>query len=192
MLKIFQQVGRDLFAAGMNNSHSGNLSVRLGDRLIITRTGSMLAHLEEPDLIETGLAEDDANTPLASTEIGVHRAVYLKTPALAVVHAHSPHAVALSLLEDEIIPVDAEGLYLLPRVPVLSPRETIASRELEETLPGALREYRVAVVRAHGSFAAGQTLEEAYKWTASLQHSCRILCIAKSMGLSKAGRTKRG
>ncbi|MCL6610898.1 MAG: aldolase [Peptococcaceae bacterium] len=182
MLKIFQQVGRDLFTAGLNNSHSGNLSARLGDRLVITRRGSMLAHLEEEDLIETGLEKDDVNTPLASTEIGVHRAIYLKTPALAVVHAHPPHAVALSLLGDEIVPVDAEGLYLLPRVPVLSPRQAIASKELEETLPEVLREYRAAVVRGHGSFAAGRTLEEAYKWTASLQHSCRILCIARSLG----------
>ncbi len=184
MLKIFQQVGRDLFAAGINNSHSGNLSVRRGDRILITRRGSMLAHLEGPDLIETGIEEDDPNTPLASTEIGVHRAVYLSTSALAVVHAHPPHAVALSLLLEEIVPADAEGLHLLPRVPVLTPLQTIASRELEDTLPGALRKFRAAVVRAHGSFAAGQTLEEAYKLTASLQHSCRILCIARSMGLN--------
>lgn len=185
MLKIFQQVGRDLFAAGLNNSHSGNLSVRLGDRLLITRRGAMLGRLEEGDLVETCLEGEDANTPLASTEIGVHRAVYLKTGALAVVHAHPPHAVALSLLEKEIVPVDAEGLHYLPRVPVLSPRQAIASRELEESLPGVIREYRAVLVSGHGSFAAGETLEEAYKWTASLQHSCRILCVARSLGLGQ-------
>lgn len=182
MLKDFQLVGRDLFAAHLNNSHSGNLSARKGSSIVITRRGSMLGHLEEEDLIFTGLENDDQNTPLASTEIGVHRAVYRGTPALAVVHAHPPHAVALSLLLDQIIPVDAEGLYLLGKIPVLSPKETIASRELEGILPGVLREYKVAVVRGHGSFAAGQTLEEAYKWTTSLEHSCRILCITTYLG----------
>ncbi len=181
MLKYFRQVGRDLFAAGLNNSHSGNLSVRLGDRILITRRGSMLGHLEEEDLIETGLERDDGNTPLASTEIGVHRAIYLKTPALAVVHAHPPCAVALSLLEDEITPVDAEGLFLLPRVPVLRPRQAIASKELEESLPGVIRDFRTAVVGGHGSFAAGQTLEEAYHLTSSLEHSCRIICLSRSL-----------
>lgn len=181
MLKDFQLVGRDLFTAHLNNSHSGNLSARKGSNIVITRRGSMLEHLEEEDLIFTGLENDDQNTPLASTEIRVHRSVYMGTPALAVVHAHPPHAVALSLLENIIVPVDAEGLYYLPEVPVLNPTETIASKELEEILPPVLRKYKVAVVRGHGSFAAGQTLEEAYKWTTSLEHSCRILCITKSM-----------
>lgn len=181
MLNDFQQVGGDLFLAGLNNSHSGNLSVRVGDRLVITRTGSMLGHLEIKDLIETGIETDDENTPLASTEIGVHRAVYLGTSAQAVVHAHSPHAVALSLLLDEIVPVDAEGRYLLPTVPVLSPAVTIASKELEEILPSCLRDHRIVLVRGHGTFAAGKTMEEAYKWTASFAHSCRILCITRSL-----------
>lgn len=185
MLKSFQQVGRDLFTTGLNNSHSGNLSARKGDKILITRRGSMLGHLEECDLVETGIEKDDGGTALASTELGVHRAIYIKTPALAVLHAHPPHAIAMSLLEDELVPVDAEGLYLLPRVPVLSPKQTIASKELEEILPGVLREFRIAVVRGHGSFAAGQTLEEAYHWTTSLEHSCRIAILARSMGFGR-------
>lgn len=191
MIKYFQQVGRDLFTAGLNNSHSGNLSVRRGDKILITRRSSMLAHLEESDLVETGLEKDDSGSALASTELGVHRAVYQKTPALAVVHAHPPHVVALSLLVDEITPVDAEGLFLLPKVPVLSPKQTIASKELEEILPGVLKEYKIAVVRGHGSFAAGQTLEEAHHWTASLEHSCRIAILTRSLGY-RPGSGKRG
>ena len=55
MLKDFQRFGRDLFLAGLNSSHSGNLSVRRGDKIIITRRGSMLGNLAEQDIIETGL-----------------------------------------------------------------------------------------------------------------------------------------
>ena len=53
VLDQFQQVGRDLFLAGVISSHGGNLSVRMGDRIIITRRGSMLARLEGRDIIET-------------------------------------------------------------------------------------------------------------------------------------------
>ena len=175
MLKDFQRVGRDLFTAGLNNSHSGNLSVRCGDRLVITRSGSMLGHLEEGDLIETGLEKDDSNTTLASTEVGVHRAIYRKTPALSIVHAHPPHAIALSLLEDEIIPVDSEGSYLLKKIPVLRAEQTIGSKEVEEKLPEYFGEYKIVMVRGHGSFAVGQTMEEAHKWTSSLESACRII-----------------
>lgn len=181
MLKDFQRIGRDLFLTGLNNSHSGNLSVRYGDRIVITRRGSMLGHLEERDLIETGLEKNDGNIILASTEIGVHRAIYKGTSALSVVHAHPVHAISLSLLEDEIIPIDSEGAYLLHKVPVLSAERTIGSRELEERLPGLLREFKIVMVRGHGSFAAGQMLEEAYQWTSCLENVCRIIYLTRTL-----------
>ena len=181
MLNAFQLVGRDLCLTGLNNSHSGNLSVRRDERIIITRTGSMLGYLEERDLIETGLITNDANTRLASTEIGVHRAIYRDTSALAVVHAHPVHAISLSLLEDEIIPADAEGAYLLDRIPVLCAACTIGSPEVEEKLPTLLREHKIAMVRGHGSFAAGRTLEEAYHWTSCLENVCRIIYLTRAL-----------
>ena len=182
MLKIFQLIGRDLFHSGLNNSHSGNISVRCGDRIIITRRGSMLGHLQEGDLIETGLDRNDSNITLASTEIRVHRAIYKKTPALAIVHAHPPHAIALSLLEDEIIPVDSEGSYLMHKIPVVYAKHTIGSEEIEQALPGVLNDYKVVMIRGHGSFAVGQLPEEAYQLTTSLEHSCRIITLTRALG----------
>jgi L-fuculose-phosphate aldolase len=181
MLKDFQRFGRDLFLAGLNSSHSGNLSVRRGDKIIITRRGSMLGNLAEQDIIETGLQKNDGESGLASTEIGVHRSIYTGTSALAIVHAHPVHAVALSLLEDQIIPVDAEGAYLLKRIPVLAAANPIGSKELEENLPPLLKEYKIALVRGHGSFAAGQKLEEAYQWTSSLENACRIIYLNRTL-----------
>ena len=178
MLKEFQDFGRDLFLAGLNSSHSGNLSVRLGDRIVITRRGAMLGRLNEGDLIETGLEKNDSNIILASTEIRVHRAIYQKTAALAIVHAHPVHAIALSLKGEDIIPLDSEGAYLLHKIPVISAEHTIGSQELEATLPEALREYKIVMVKGHGSFAVGQLLEEAYQWTSALEHIARIICLS--------------
>ena len=94
VLEQFRSSSRDLFLAGVVSSHGGNLSVRKGDRILITRRGSMLARLDERDIIATGLEENDANVMLASTEIGVHRAIYLGTSAQAIVHAPSSAAGA--------------------------------------------------------------------------------------------------
>jgi len=190
MLKEFQAIGRDLFVAGLNSSHSGNLSVRLGDQVVITRRGSMLGHLQERDMIETGLEKNDSNIILASTEVRVHRAIYRGTASLAIVHSHPPHAIALSLMEDEIIPVDSEGAYLLHKVPVLFAEHTIGSQELENKLPILLQEYKVVMVRGHGSFAIGQMLEEAYQWTSSLESACRIIYLTRTLkGDSQESRT---
>ena len=99
LLTQFQAVGRDLFAKGMISSNNGSMSIRSGDKLVITRRGSMLNNLGEQDIIETGINKNDRATPLAPTELAVHRSIYRLTPALAVIHAHPPHAIALSLAE---------------------------------------------------------------------------------------------
>lgn len=181
MYAEFNQFGRDLFIQGLNSSHSGNLSVRLGDRLVITRRGSMLANLKESDLIETGLFKNDSNITLASTEIGVHRSIYRNTAALAIVHAHPVYATALSLVDDEIIPIDSEGQYLLHKIPVLKFEHTIGSAEVARVLPEYLREYKIVMIRGHGCFACGQLLEEAYQWTSSLENICKIICLTRTL-----------
>ena len=95
---------------------SGN-SLGVGDRVLITRRGSMLGRLTERDIIETSLEHDDSEIALASTEIVVHRAIYAKTNALAIVHGHPVHTIMRSLLEDEIVPIDSEASYLLQGPP---------------------------------------------------------------------------
>jgi L-fuculose-phosphate aldolase len=66
MLAQFQMVGRDLFTCGLISGFGGNLSVRFGDRIFITRRGSNKGSLQENDIIETGIYKNDRQTPLAS------------------------------------------------------------------------------------------------------------------------------
>jgi len=174
-------VGRDLFTRGLISSHSGNLSIRLGDRLIITRRGCKLGCLQESDLIETGINKNDRATPLASIELPVHRAIYQETPALAIVHAHPPHAIALSLTETEIVPSDTEGLSIAGRVPVLGWDIEVKAGGLADIISQALKSCRIVMVRGHGSFAIGQLLEEAHNCTTMLEASCRVICLLKSL-----------
>jgi len=181
ILSQFQTVGRDLFTRGLVSSNSGNLSIRLGERMIITRRGSRLGCLEEHDLIETGIIKNDRNTPLASTELAVHRAIYQVTPALAIVHAHPPHAVALSLTETEIVPSDIEGLALLNRVPVVGWHMNVKPGGLADIVTQELRQHQIIAVHGHGSFAIGQLLEEAHDCTTTLEESCQVICLLKSL-----------
>lgn len=179
MLEEFSRFGRELFLQGVDSSHSGNMSVRAGDRIFITRRGSMLADLRQGDIIETGLREDDSNITLASTEIKIHRAIYLRTSALAVVHAHPPFAIALSMDQDNIVPIDTEGIYYFKLIPVVSAALTVGSDEVEQLLPPLFENYKAAMIRGHGSFAVGQMLEEAFQWTSSLEASCKTLFLRR-------------
>ncbi len=188
ILGQFQEVGRELFTRGLVSSNGGNLSIRLGDRIIITRRGSRLNCLEENDLIETGIDRNDRATPLASIELPVHRAIYQQTPALAIVHAHSSHTIALSLTEAEIVPSDAEGLPAIGRVPVLGWHMDVKPGGLADVIAEGLKEHRVVVVHGHGTFAIGQLLEEAHHYTTTLEESCRVICLLRSLQTGLAGR----
>jgi L-fuculose-phosphate aldolase len=182
MLDQFRKFGRELFLQGVNSSHSGNMSVRVGDRILITRRGSMLSDLTERDIVETGLSEDDSHIVLASTEIKIHRAIYQNTSALAIVHAHPPVAIALSLLYREIKPIDTEGIYYFKTIPVIETELTVGSDEVAEKLPPVLQNYKIALLRGHGSFAVGQMLEEAFQWTSSLEMTCKVIYLARQLG----------
>ncbi|MEE8419482.1 MAG: aldolase [Dehalococcoidales bacterium] len=184
ILSQFQTVGCDLFNQGLVTSNNGNLSIRLGDRIIITRRSCRLGSIQEQDLIETGITKNDRATPLASMELPVHRAIYQSTSALAIVHGHAPHTIALSLAATEIVPNTAESLASLGRVPVVGRDMEVKPGGLADKIAAELKEHRAAMVYGHGSFASGQLLEEAYKYTATLEESCQIFCLLKSMGLS--------
>jgi L-fuculose-phosphate aldolase len=179
LIEDFQSIGRDLFQSGLVSSHGGNMSVRQGDRILITRRGSMIGHLEKRDLIETGLHQNDSGIALASTELLVHRAVYRATSALAIVHAHPRVAIALSMHEDTIIPLDTEGSYLLHKVPVVAVEFSSGSTELAEVIADILKTYKIAMLRGHGCFSTGQMLEEAYQWVSVLEETSQIIYYSR-------------
>jgi L-fuculose-phosphate aldolase len=180
--EMFRDIGRDMYLHNLISSHGGNISVRFGDRVVIKRRGAMLGNLKPHDLIETGLEKNDSGVALASTELIVHRAIYKATPALAVVHAHPRRAIAFSLSRDEIIPIDNEGSYLLKKVPVVAVEFASGSRQMAETIAEALMSYKIVMMRGHGSFSTGQTLDEAFQWTDALEEVCEIILYSKQLG----------
>ena len=188
MLEQFRRYGKDLYDRGLTTSHGGNMSVRMGDRIIITRTGAMLGHLTDRDLIEIGFDANDSNIMLASSELVVHRAIYQNTSALAIVHVHPPIAVALSMVEKEaIMPIDNEGSYNLRKVPIIQAELTTGSKEVAKTAPLFLREYKIIMLRGHGCFSIGPVLEEAYQWCTTLEDACKIIYHTRVLQLAQAG-----
>jgi L-fuculose-phosphate aldolase len=143
----------------------------------------MLGDLQKGDIIETGLEREDSKVILASTETVVHRAIYRETSALAIVHCHPPFAIALSLEMDGIVPLDSEGSYLLHRVPVATAGKTVGSKDVAQLLPPLLKEYKIVMLRGHGSFAVGEVLEEALMSSSTLEVSSKIMVIARLLGI---------
>ena len=179
--EMFREIGRDLYTANMISSHGGNLSIRLGDRVIIKRRGAMLGNLKPHDLIETRLDKNDSGVTMASTELLVHRAVYLHTPALAICHCHPRTAVAFSLSRDEIVPIDNEASYLLKKIPIITEEFASGTPQMANKVATALENYKIIMLRGHGSFATGQTLDEAFFWSSTLEEACQIMLFTKQI-----------
>jgi len=168
---IVRDIGRDLFLRGLISSHAGNMSVRADRTIHITRRGSMLGRLRREDMVDVDMKESDECVPAASSELAAHRAVYSSTQAHAVIHAHPPYATLLSMMREEIVPIDFEGSYLFKAVPVIVAEKNMGSEEAAAAVSNALQDHDVVVVRGHGSFARGDTPEEAFMFTTSLEAS---------------------
>ena len=108
------------------------------------------------------------------------------TPAVALGHARPPHATALSLIEREIGPRNAEGPSAIGTVPVVAWHTEGKPSVLANVIAQALKQQRIIMVHGHGSFAIGQLLEEAYNITTMLEESCQILCLLKSLQVSSS------
>ncbi|MGD8805167.1 MAG: class II aldolase/adducin family protein [Chloroflexota bacterium] len=178
----FRDIGRDIFVTGLTSSHGGNMSVRVGDKIIIKRRGAQFGRLKPTDFVETSFEGKDSGIIRASTELIVHRAIYEQTAALAVIHAHPRTAITLSLSRDEIIPIDNEGSYLLRKIPVVSVEMASGSKEMATAVSEALRGYKIIMQRGHGCFSVGQTLEEAYAWVSALEEVSDIILEHELLG----------
>ena len=178
----FRDIGRDIYLGQLTSSHGGNMSARVGNRIIIKRRGAQLARLKPEDFVETSLYGNDSGVMRASSELIVHRAVFQKTSALAVIHCHPRTAIALSLSRDAIIPIDVEGSYVLHKVPVIATEFSSGSPEMAELISDMLRQYKIVMQRGPGAFSTGQTLDEAFQWISALEEASDIILENHLMG----------
>jgi L-fuculose-phosphate aldolase len=164
--------GKKLVDQGLTGSRFGNISMLTEDGIMITRTGSMLDEIDEGQVILVERDRECAWDRIASCETPVHRAIYCRTNAGAVIHTHSPYAVALSLLEDVVIPIDSEGIAFLGKMPVVD--GSFGSEELASAVSNALMDHRACIARGHGVFARGRDLRDAYITASMAEHSSKI------------------
>jgi L-fuculose-phosphate aldolase len=175
--KEFELTGRRLFDEGLVAGNFGNMSVRVRGGFLITSSGSFLDEEESLRFVTMeGIAEEGA-----SSEWRVHHRTYtVCDDAGAIVHAHPPLSVAASIVYDEIIPEDSEGKMLCPVIPVVDGEP--GTEELAENVARALKSNPVVIARAHGTFAKGRDLKEAYLLTSIAEHCCRILYYLGGFG----------
>lgn len=167
------------------SANDGNISVRLGGgRILITPTGVHKGFLKPEDLVvidDEGRLLSGARPP--SGEVSMHLTALRRRPDMnAVIHAHAPTCIALSLLKN----VKLNGI--LPEV-ILSVGELVVcpygrpvSEALGEALLGYIEKNDALILERHGTLTVGKTVAEAYYLTERLEHAAHVLWLAYSVG----------
>ena len=171
----FERIGKRLLAEHLIGGNFGNMSIRKGDEgFFIKRSGT---YLDNPgELVFVPMA---GNAPEeASSEYRVHRAVYKTSPCMAVVHVHPPHAVALSLVCDEVIPQDSKGQMFCPIIPVV--QGSLGTDVLATRVSEGLVRAPVVIARGTGHLQRGKRSMKLIHLLLSL--STHVMCLRSLSG----------
>lgn len=177
-----------LYDRGLTPGSSGNISARLDDgRLLVTPTGSCFGRLDPAGLSvldETGRHVSGAKP---TKEVPLHSAFYETRPAKtgAVVHLHSTHSVALSLLpdtdpEDMLPPLTAYGIMKLGKVKLL-PYFMPGDPAMGDAIRGLAGKRSAVVLANHGPVVAGKDLEAAVYAMEELEETAKLAMLTRGL-----------
>jgi len=172
---------RLLSQRALNDSHSGNASVRLDDDTFsITKTGACADILQVDELIHCPFNKELPSN--ASLDASIHKRAYqIVTDCNAVLHSHNPYTIALTLQAASFSPVDFEGKLYFGDLEVIQCEEKEYLEVMPERIATSLQKKPLAIVQSHGVYAAAKNIELAYKWLCSLEQSAKIKWLAKQV-----------
>jgi ribulose-5-phosphate 4-epimerase/fuculose-1-phosphate aldolase len=177
--------GKSLFDRRYTCGGSGNMSVRLPDGVLVTPTNSCLGRLEKDRISKLDGDGNRISGDPPSKEWGLHLAVYRTRPnAGAVVHLHSPHAVAVSCLNglntDNVLPPITPYFVMrigrLPLVPYYPPGDP----GLAEAAGRLAARCRGILLAHHGTVAAGKDLDDAVYNAEELEETARLFLVLRN------------
>lgn len=172
---------RRTVADGLVVGTSGNVSVRVGDTVLVTPTGVPYDRLTSDDVTGVDLSGRQVLGALRPTsELPMHLAIHTTTEARAVVHTHAVHATAVSTLVSELPLIHYMSAALGGPVRV-APYATYGTPELAENMLRALTGRTACLLQNHGTITYGDTLSEAYDRTTQLEWMCQVWLKASSV-----------
>lgn len=178
------KIGELCYSRGTLAAADGNISARMKDgSVLVTPTGSMKAFMTPYQIAKLDKNFQASDTgPKPSSEIGIHKVAYDERPDVqAIVHAHPPHAVALTIAGiDMQLPVIPEIIVTLGGIPT-APYGLPGGPELPETIREIIRCSDTVVMKNHGSVTLGANLMDAFKKLDQLEHTARILWLAHTV-----------
>src|SRR4051812_20503086 len=179
--------GRLLFERGLTPGSSGNISVKHPDGgWLVTPTNASLGFLDPVRLSRLGADGNLVSGDAPTKEVPLHTALYqTRGTARAVVHLHSTHSVALSMLP-EIDPRAAlppmTAYYMMKcgqtaLVPYYRPGDPAVA----DAIKGLAGKYATVLLANHGPVVSGVSLEAAVFAVEELEETAKLYLLLRGM-----------
>ncbi len=181
-----------LNSTNLSPLRSGNISLRGKENdkegYLITPSGKKYETLKAEDIVFMGLNEEprDISNQNPSSEWRFHRDIYLnKKEAHAIVHAHSPHATAVSSHGKTIPPFHYMIALAGGEDIKCADYATFGTEELSNNVIKALEKRSACLMSNHGQVAFGKNLEDAFELAQEVENICHQYTIALKLGKPK-------
>ena len=166
--------GAQLYNRGLTYGQSGNMSRRIGEKILVTAHESYLGFLHEDDILvidrEGAILEGDKEP---TSEKPFHVSLYQQFPGKNVaIHAHPPHTVHYFHYHDDLIPMTLEERVYLGKVSAII-QKTPTITELTSVYQ-ALESNDIVVIKDHGVVAIGEDLRYAFSLIELLEVNARL------------------
>jgi ribulose-5-phosphate 4-epimerase/fuculose-1-phosphate aldolase len=172
--------GRSLFERGLTAGSSGNITVRMSDGgWLSTPTNASLGFLDPARLSRLDSAGHLVAGDAPTKELPLHSALYAtRREAGAIVHLHSTHSVALSMLPgidpaDVLPPLTAYYVMRVGRT-ALVPYYRPGDPAVADAIRGLAGRYSAVLLANHGPVVAGRDLEAAVYATEELEETAKL------------------
>lgn len=179
--------GRSLFERGLTPGSSGNISVRLDDGgWLVTPTNASLGFLDPARLSRLDAEGRLLSGDKPTKEIPLHGSLYeTRGSARAIVHLHSTHSVAVSMLPgiDPKAVLPPLTAYYLMRVgaTALVPYYRPGDPAVADAIRGLAGRYSSVLLANHGPVVAGESLEAAVYATEELEETAKLHLLLRGL-----------
>jgi L-fuculose-phosphate aldolase len=176
--KMICEIGRRMYQREYVAANDGNISVKVGNNLIISTPTGVSKGYMTPDMIsEVDLEGNWGGVGLEPTsELKMHLRVYKENKNVgSVVHAHPPIATAFSVAGIELVkPILIENILMVGPIHI-APFAKPGTQEVPESIAPYCKKYKGVLLANHGALTWGKDLTEAYHRLESMEHYAKIL-----------------
>jgi L-fuculose-phosphate aldolase len=177
-------IGKKAYDGALVTATDGNISARvMGDRFLITPSGSCLGELKPEHLVYVDFDGRVLSGGKPTGELSMHLAAYRERPDInAVLHAHPPITTGFTIAGESLAQcVIPEVVMIFGTIPTTD-YATISTEEGAQVIKKLIKNHDAIILDRHGTITVGKNLLEAYRKLEKVEYCAQVTLTARQLG----------